>query len=266
MVSAIGPQYGALFKKVSPTFEHYAATHHWDIRVISELPDWFTRQYSRPTWDFRLLCCAYRLHQPSLFPDYDLLALMDPDMVINPNAPCLSSFYDAIPAKGLAAVQDVGFSERRLFANWRKYHYSDFLEEHEVARLPFPEMHVNAGLLLAKPWEVKDELSALNDADSSLSDEDRINLCFTQTGRMHLLPGQWNVIYPYELARRGWQHKTVSPSRYRMVRKAQDEWNMRVTQQRMVMKIFPDVYALHFASTDKRIPMHLDMGKLLSVR
>jgi len=26
------------------------------------------------------------------------------------------------------------------------------------------------------------------------------------------------------------------------------------------------VYVLHFASTDKRVPMHLDIDKLLSVR
>lgn len=266
VISAIGPRYQALYKKVSPTFEHYAAKHRWDIKVMSELPAWFSERYSRPTWDFRLLCCAFRLHQPSLFPDYDLLALMDPDMVINPNAPCLSSYYDAIPVKGLAAVQDVRFAERRLFANWSTYHYSTFLEDHEVARLPFPEVHVNAGLMLARPSEVKDELSALNDLDSSLSDEDRVNLCFTQTGRMQLLPNKWNVIYPYELARRGWEHEAMSLSRLRVARRVQDEWNLRVSQQRMIMKIFPDVYVLHFASTDKRIPMHLNTAKLLSVR
>lgn len=266
VVSAIGPRYAALFAKVSPTFKHYAAKHHWDIKVISELPGWFSRQYSRPTWDFRLICCAYRLHQPSLYPDYDLLALMDPDMVINPNAPCLSPYCDAIPAGGLAAVQDVSFSERQLFANWRKYHYSDFLEDQEVAKLPFPEMHINAGLMLVRPSEVKDELSELNRTDSPFSDEDRINLSFTQTGRVLLLPTKWNTIYPYELARRGYHEQRMGSSRFRVARIAQDEWNIRFTQQKLIRKIFRDVYVLHFASTDKRIPMHLDMDKLLSVR
>jgi len=236
------------------------------MKVISELPGWFSRQYSRPAWDFRMLCCAYRLHQPSLYPDYDLLALMDPDMVINPNAPCLSSYCDAIPAGGLAAVQDIGFSERQLFPNWRKYHYSDFLEDQEVAELPFPEIHVNAGLMLVRPSEVKDELSDLNNSDSSLSDEDRVNLWFTQTGRVLLLPTKWNTIYPYELARRGYDEQRVGSSRFRIARRARDEWNIRYVQQKQVMKIFPDVHVLHFASTDKRIPMHLDIDKLLSVR
>jgi hypothetical protein len=266
VVSAIGPQYEALFRKVAPTFEHYAAKHRWDIKVVSELPDWFRKQYSRPAWDFRLLCAAYRLHQPSLFPDYDLLALMDPDMVINPNAPCLSSYYDAIPANGLAAVQDVRFSERQLFPNWSKNHYSGFLEDQEVAKLPFPEIHVNTGLVLVKPSEVKDEFAELNNTDSALIDEDRINLRFTQTGRVFLLPTLWHVVYAYELARRGWVNETRSLSRFRVARKVQDEWNLRVTQQRMIMRIFPDVYVLHFASTDKRVPMHLDIDKLLSVR
>jgi hypothetical protein len=266
VVSAIGTQYAALYSKVAPTFEHYAAKHHWDLKVLSELPGWFSEQYSRPTWDFRLLCCAYRLHQPSLFLDYDLLAIMDPDMVINPNAPCLSSYYDSIPAKGIAAVQDVSFSERQLFTSWMKYHYSDFLEDHEVAKLPFPEIHINTGLMLVKPSEVRDELSELNNTDSALSDEDRVNLCFTQTGRTLLLPSKWNVIYPYELVRRGWDHTTMSLSRFRVARRVQREWNMRITQQKMIVKILPDVHVLHFASTDKRIPMHLDIGKLLSAR
>jgi hypothetical protein len=266
VVSAIGSRYEALYAKVSPTFERYAAKHHWDVKVITELPGWFSKRYSRPAWDFRLLCCAYRLHQPALFPDYDLLALMDPDMVINADAPCLSSYYDAIPARGLAAVQDVSFSERQLFSGWRTHHYSEFLDEQEVAKLPFPETHVNSGLMLLRPSEVKDELSELNNTDSRLSDEDRVNLSFTQTGRVFLLPGKWNVIYPYELARRGWERKRVTAARSRVARRVQDEWNIRVTQQRLIMKIVPDVHVLHFASTDKRIPMHLDIRRLLSSR
>lgn len=265
VISAIGSRYEALYKKVSPTFEQYAARHGWDIKVISELPGWFSKQYSRPAWDFRLLCCAYRLHQPSLFPDYDLLALMDPDMVMNPTAPCLSSYYDAIPAHGLAAVQDVRFSERRLFPEWRQYHYSDFLEDEDVMNLPYPETHINNGLLLMRPSEVKDEFSELNRSDSGISDEDRVNLRFTQTGRVFLLPPEWNVIYPYELVRRGYGARRKAPSKSRIIRRIGYEIDARWTQQRFIMKIFPDVHILHFASTDKRIPMHLNIDKLLSV-
>jgi len=265
VVLAVGSAYGALFKKVAPTFEHYAVKHGWEIKVVSELPDWFRRQYSRPGWDFRLLCCAYKLYQPSLFADHDLLAIMDPDMVINPHAPCLSSYGDAIPEGGLAAVQDVSYSERSMFSGWRRYHYADFMEEEDVARLPIPETHINSGLLLLRPSEVMEELARLNDDDSPLSDEDRINLRFVQTGRALLLPTKWNTVYPYELARRGYRGAEPSPSRFRIVSRVKDEWNIRVTQQELVMKLLPDVYVLHFASADKRIPLHLRMNKVLSV-
>jgi hypothetical protein len=266
VVSAIGPQYTALFRNVAPTFEHYAARHGWDIKVITELPDWFRDRYARPEWDFRLLCCAFRLHQPSLFPGYDLLALMDPDMIINPQAPCLSGYWDDIPAAGIAAVQEISFEERSLFPSWRKYHYSDFLSEEEVQELPFPDRHINTGLILLRPYEVMEELSALNLADSSLSDEDHINLSFTQRGRVFFLSPKWNVIYPYELARRGCLPRPLPHSRWRIVRKARDELDLRVTQPRLVKKLFNDAYVLHFASTDKRIPMHLDARRLLSTR
>jgi hypothetical protein len=265
VVSAIGPRHQALYGKVAPTFERYAAKHHWDLKVMSELPDWFVQEFSRPGWDFRSLCCAYKLQQPSQFPAYDLMAIMDQDMIINPNAPCLSSYYDQIPPKGIAAVQDVSFSERRLFPEWNRYHYSDFLKDCEVEKLPFPELHVNSGLMLVKPSEVKDEMSELNRADSALSDEDRVNLTFTQTGRVLMLPSKWNVVYPYELVRRGYDRKRSSHPKFLTPKRLQYEWDTRFTHQRLIHEIFRDVYVLHFASTDKNVLMHLDAGKLLSV-
>ena len=163
-------------------------------------------------------------------------------------------------------MQDVAFSERPMFSSWRHYHYSDFLNDQEAERLPFPETHINTGLMLVKPSGVMDEFSSLNEDDSPLSDEDRINLRFTQTGRVLLLPTKWNAVYPYELVRRGYYRGQGSPSRFRLVRRIEDEWHLRVTEQRLIMKVFPEVYVLHFASTDKRVPMHLDIDKLLSVR
>ena len=245
---------------MAPAYEHYASTHGWDLRVVRELPETFVRGYSRPTWNVRLLCCNYRLYEPTEFSGYDLLALMDPDLLINPNAPCLSHYYDDIPSRGFAAVQVVSFAERRLFDSWNRYYYDDFLDAGEVDSLPLPEVHVNSGLVLVKPSDSKDDWLKLLEIDSDISDEARLNLALTQKGAAYLLPSKWNVVYRYELARRGVRDPR---STYRFARNLRHEFSVRFTHQRLVRRILPDVWALHFTG-DKRIPMSLDVGGLVA--
>ena len=263
VVTAIGPQYGRLFGAVAPTFERYAARHDWDIHVVTHLPNGFAQKYSRPDWDDHQLFATFRLYQPSMFPDYDLLALIDPDVIIHPQAPCLSEYDDQMPSHGVAAVQDVTFAERKLFPSWRTYHYNDFLPPEQVARLPFPELHVNGGLMLVRPSEIKDEFLDLLTVECDYSDEDRVNLSFTQHDRVLFLPKKWNVVYPYERARRG--YKAPRRPKNKMARRAVYHFDVRVLQQRMIRDIFRDVWMLHFASTDKNVVRHLDISGLLSL-
>lgn len=262
-ISVIGSEYHALYRKLAPTYEHYAARHGWDIKVATEFPDSFVRQYSRPNWNLRDLSCAFKMYQPALYPEYDLLAIMDPDMIIHPAAPCLSSYSSAIPPGGIAAVQDVSYAERQLFDNWSTCHYDTFLDAQEVAQLPFPELHVNTGLVLVRPEEIKDDWISIMNIDSDMQEEDRINLQVTQKGLTFMLPTKWNVVYPYELVRRGYQAWTHPKSR--VTRRITYEYDMHVKHPRLVNEIFRDVYVLHFASIDKRIPLYLDTAKLLSI-
>ena len=73
VVSAIGPRHEDIYRIVAPTFKRYAARHGWDIRVVTHLPDGFKQKYSRPGWDDHRLFANFRLYQPCMFPDYDLL-------------------------------------------------------------------------------------------------------------------------------------------------------------------------------------------------
>jgi hypothetical protein len=260
-VTAVGPSCQALYRNLAPGLERYAERYGWDLRVNSEIPEWFADMYSRPSWNLRSLCCAYKLYQPSLYAEYDLLAILDADMLVNPSAPCLSTYADDIPPHGFAGAQDVSFSERALFPDWREYHYDDFLPPDEVRALPFPKLHVNSGLILLKPADIKDDWMALMDMECDFCDERRINLRFTQAGKAFFLPPQWNVVYPYELVRRG---RVSRRSRYRVVRKVQRVWYENYGEERKVREIFRDAYALHFASTDKEIPLRMNVRKLLS--
>ena len=168
-----------------------------------------------------------------------------------------------MPSNGVAAVQDVTFAERKLFAGWRTYHYDDFLQPDQVAKLPFPERHVNGGLVLVRPSEIKEEFLELLSAEEDYSDEDRINLAFTQSERVLFLPREWNVIYPYELARRGYQAPKLPKSH--VVRRAFYHFDLRVLQQRIVRDIFRRVWLLHFASCDKNVIKQLNIPGLLSL-
>jgi hypothetical protein len=261
VVSAIGTQYKKMFDNVAPSFEKYAINNNWEIKVNNEIPGWFIEKYTRKNWDFRLLCCAYRLYQPALYSDYDLLAIIDPDMIINPAAPCLSIYFDQIPHKGFAAVQDVSFSERKIFLNWNKYYYNDFLNTDEVQKIPFPELHVNSGLLLVKPLDIKDEWLEIMNIDSEFNDEQRINYYLTQKGKAFLLPKEWNVIYPYELLRRG--HNILHHNKSKIVRKIKKVYFNYFYRRKMIKDILSDAYILHFASTDKRFLTNLDLSKLI---
>ena len=100
------------------------------------------------------------------------------------------------------------------------------------------------------------------DIDSDFNDEKRINLYLTQAGKAFLLPKKWNVIYPYELARRGYNF--LNPSSSRIFRKIKYYIFKYLVQENMIKKIFTDVYVLHFASTNKNIVMRIDVNKLIS--
>jgi hypothetical protein len=249
-----------IYRNLASAFECYATEHNWDLKLHFQIPDWFSQRYSRPNWGPRLLYSAYKLYLPTMYADYDLLALMDGDIVINPKAPCLSAYFDMIPPKGVAAVQDVRFEERTMFRGWPAYHYDGLISHDDVGRLPFPELHVNSGVMLVKPADVKEEWLELLDMDTDLNDEDRINLYLTQAGRAFILPSAWNVIYQYELVRRGLRS---AHSRVMLFRKLQKMWDILYREQRNIRTIFPDVYALHFASMNKDILLRVDVEKLL---
>jgi len=259
---AIGAEYRAVVRNVTPMLRHYASTHHWHLHYVTQLPQEFRRNFSRPHWDDYRLLTNFKLYLPTMFANYDLLVLADPDLLVHPQAPCLSEYVEDIPKNGLAAVQPVTFEERILFPDWNRYYYDDFLSRDEVATIPFPKRHVNTGLLILKPEEIQTEFLELLRMNNDYFDEYRINLSFTQGERVFFLPRRWNVIYPYEMMRRG--QEPLRTSQNWLARKVIYQFDIRIRQQRMIRDMFRDVWALHFACTDNNVLRNLDVRRLLS--
>lgn len=114
--------------------------------------------------------------------------------MINPNASCLSSFINKIPIGGFAGVQTVSFEYRKLFHGWNRYYYDDLRENGYDISQRYPELHVNAGLLLYRNEEVWERWIELLSLDLDINEENRLNAYGVQDGRCFFLPRHWNTV------------------------------------------------------------------------
>ncbi len=144
----------------------------------------------------------YKLELPSQLVAYDLAAFLDSDAVLNPAAPCLSTFADALPSGGFGAVQTVSFTERSLFPEWAPSYYDEFRAE-GLDRVPRPDLQMNGGLYLYRPHEVARRWRELLDLDTSMNEENRLCVYELQEGRCLFLPLAWNTVWLSERRRLG---------------------------------------------------------------
>jgi len=204
----VGEKYRKMYNHVAPLNRIWMDRWGWDSIVIESIPDDFKALYSgndKPSgWIFYM----YKLFIPSLYRDYDLIAFVDCDCVINPNAPCLSEYIDKIPRGGFAGVQDASFEERKLYPDWKRFYYDDLRDRGYNESPRYPERHINAGLLLYRPSDVWERWIELLNIDTDLNEENRLNVYEVQEERCLFLPKEWNTVWLYERVRRGWSSGT----------------------------------------------------------
>ena len=201
----VGEKYRRIYNHVAPLNRKWMDRWGWDSIIIESIPDDFRARYARKyNNNSRWVFLMYKLFIPSLFRNYDLVAFIDSDCVINPNAECLSKYLDNIPAGGFAGGQPVTFEERKLFPNWNEYYYDDLRScgYNEFPR--YPDKHISSGLLLYRPRDVWERWLELLNIDSELNEENRLNVYEVQEDRCFFLPKRWHVVWFYERVRRGW--------------------------------------------------------------
>ena len=239
----VGDTYQRIYNHVAPLNCAWIDRWGWDYIIIDSVPDDFKEQYTKkgnqPGWIYWM----YKLLIPSLFRNYDLVAFLDSDCVINPNAACLSEYIDQIPLGGFAGVQDTTFEERKLFPSWNRYYYDD-LRARGYNGLPrYPDRHINAGLLLFRPNEVWERWIELLNIDTEINEENRLNVFEVQDDRCLFLPMSWNTIWQYECVRRGWLNKKYHNNLLGKFHRGL----LRYTEQNKVNMVFRSVSMLHFA-------------------
>lgn len=264
---AVGEDYVEHYNHVAPTFRYYADEHGWDLHLVSEVPQSFVERYSRPERPNKAYCCwLYKLVLPRLFEDYDLVFFVDSDCVINPKAPCVSSFADDIPSGGFAAAPDIYFEDRAKYFPWFvKYHYDEYIAQGVLDKqVPDPTTHINAGVLLFKPKEVRERWQYLLDLDSWMKEEDRLNVYEVQAGRVLMLPRQWHCAYMYEKGRRGLPSRIVPNNNW--IEKKINKAFRRLTrpiEAKMMREIVRDNYITHFLLEHATLE-HIDVDRLLA--
>ncbi len=242
---AVGEKFQRLHNHVAPINRIWMDRWGWDSIVIDMIPDDFQAMYEGKGKSFGWICLMYKLMIPSLFRNYDVVAFLDGDCVINPNAGCLSEYVDKIPSGGFAGVQDVSYEERELFPNWNHYYYDDLRVRGYQSNPPFPKQHANAGLLLYRPneiWERWQELLHV-DVEGGLTVENRINVYEVQEGRCFFMPEHWHVLWLYERVRRGWSKGSYSN---RFSRKMNGIL-LGMTERDKVHAVLESVSMIHFA-------------------
>ena len=245
----VGDMYRTIYDHIAPLNRMWTDRWGWDSIVIDSIPDGFGARYSKDGRPGGWIYYMYKLFIPSLYRDYDLVAFVDGDCVINPNAACLSEFIDRIPRGGFAGVQDTTFEERKLFPNWKRYYY-DGLRDYGYDGTPhYPERHINAGLLLYRPNDVRERWIELLNIDTDLNEENRLNVYEVQDDRCLFLPRNWNTIWLYERVRRGWSkgnyNNKVSRKLHRCI--------LGLTERKKVNMVYKNVSMLHFAFEHKKM-------------
>ena len=191
MTLASGETYSELEKLTGPFRQSYAKRNGWEY-LVPELDC----SPSKVSGDGKQRYID-KLFLPQLYLDYDLIAFMDCDSLVNPKAPCLSEYYHLIPKGGFAAGQTISFDERKHFAGWAEDYYKPY-EKHCIEQpIKDRKTHINAGLLLFRPAEVAERWQALAAIDLPITSENRLNIYELQNGKCHLLPREWHILWQY---------------------------------------------------------------------
>lgn len=244
-----GDEYRKLYDHVAPLNSMWMHRWGWDSIIITSIPDDFRRVYSRDDRPSAWAYIMYKLLIPSLFRDYDLVAFIDGDCVINPAAGCLSDYAEDIPAGGFAAVQTVTFEERKLFPDWNRYYYDDLRGRGYEGTPRYPERHINAGLLLYRPRDVWERWIDLLNIDAGLHEEHRLNVYEVQEERCLFLPDRWNVLWMYERARRGWVYGSYGNRLARPVNRRL----MERDERKKLNMVYGDSSMVHFAFEHRKM-------------
>jgi hypothetical protein len=239
-----GERYRILYDHIASLNGLWMHRWGWDFIMITSIPSDFRNSYSRDDRPSAWIYYMYKLAIPSLFRDYDLIAFLDSDCVINPGAGCLSEYVVDIPNGGFAAVQDVTFDERKLFPTWNRYYYDDLVDRGYDGVPPHPKIHINAGLLLYRPRDVWERWLDLLRIDIGLNEENRLNVYEVQDHRCLFLPHHWNVVWMYERARRGWIHEKSYKNR---IARGVNRRLREVGERKRVNVVYRDVSMMHFA-------------------
>jgi len=239
----VGEKYRRIYNHVAPLNRKWMDRWGWDPIIIESIPENFRAQYAEKDKPSGWVFFMYKLYIPSLFRNYDLVAFIDSDCVINPNAECLSQYIDNIPTGGFAGGQPVTFEERKLFPNWNQYYYDD-LRSHGYDEFPkYPDKHINSGLLLYRPSDVWERWLELLNMDSELNEENRLSVYEVQEDRCFFLPRQWHVVWLYERVRRGWSKGYYSN---KLTRKL-NQCLLKFTERNRINMVYREVSLLHFA-------------------
>lgn len=194
---AIGDRYERWEQISGQSRLHYAKQHGWEYIVIRSLPTDLEGLASRP---FSKACMMAKLLVPDMTHEYEIVATMDGDTFLNPNAECLTRYEPSIPAGGFAAVNTVTQEERhQLFPSWDVDYYQRLEKECALDKaIERRDLYINGGLLLFRPHEVAERWRELAVIPSKLSQENRLNVYEVQRNVCFALPEHWNTLWLYE--------------------------------------------------------------------
>lgn len=265
---AIGDRHARIEALSRPLREHYARQHGYDYRVVSSMDEirqgcplpeeLFPSGSDKPAW---AAATQLKLVLPWLTQDVDFAVYMDADTYVNPDAPCLSKYAEAIPQGGFGAVQTVTNDQaRRFFPLWAGDYYLAL--EHRGCNAPLPrrDEFVNGGLYVFRPKEVRERWHALLGRHPGFNEENLLNLYEVQQGNCLLLPSQWNVLWYYKKHTMGWLKPANSWCRFQAARMKN---RLGLGERWLVNRCFATCHMIHFAFESKKMGL-IDAAQWLS--
>lgn len=188
MTLAVGAECTTLEKYTGKFRRYYAEKHGWDYITVCDPPAGGWRGIFMEKLKMSTRMCQY-----------DLVAFMDCDSLVNPAAPCLSQFNALLPQGSFAAGQPLPHYKRKnLYPDLPDdYYVEQELERGWKGSIRDRTLFINSGLLLYRPREVAKRWSELAEMDSLLWEEARLNVYEVQNDLCMLLPPEWHILWEY---------------------------------------------------------------------
>ncbi len=224
----------------------YAKKYGWDYQVVDGIPDAFAQTFAgRDGGRYTIL--DLKLLLPALFQEYDLLAFMDGDTVLNlETADDLAQYEPLIPRGGFAGVQETPKEARQKYHGvWREHHYAHLEKDLPPGTITRPWEHANAGLLLTRPKESAQAWRELIPQWPQLSVEYKMNIGLVQKGLCHFLPLEWNRVWSYERVQGGLE----LPENHAWQVAFNRQWRkvIKPLEKARVRRLFRESKMIHFA-------------------